>query len=156
MSKQALGIPTLNFNDRYDTTNYILHYPQQSLVRTKMHDILGATKMPSGQCAIVAVCEFTGYNQEDSVILNQAFVDRGGGRCRIDKTYKAEAKKHKILPDDKFEKPNKEETMGMKKGNYDKLDADGIAGVGVRVVKGDIIAGITGPAPTFSSFSRTR
>jgi DNA-directed RNA polymerase II subunit RPB2 len=121
-----------------------------------MHDILGASKMPAGQNAIVAVVEFTGYNQEDSVILNQAFIDRGGVRCRIDKTYKAEAKKHKTLPDDKFEKPNKLETMGMKKGNYDKLDLDGIAEVGCRVVKGDIIAGITGPAPTFSSFSRTR
>lgn len=156
MSKQALGVPTLNFNSRYETTNYILNYPQTPLVRTKMHDILNTTALPSGQCVIVAVVEFTGYNQEDSIILNQAFVDRGGGRCRIDKTYKAEAKKHKIFPDDKFEKPNKEETMGMKKGNYEKLDVDGIIEVGVRVVKGDIIAGITGPIPTFTSFSRTR
>ena len=58
-------------------------------------------------------------NQEDSIILNQGWVDRGGGRSTIYKTYKAETKKHKILPDDKFEKPNREEIKS-------KLDELGI------------------------------
>jgi len=156
MGKQALGVPMLNFNDRYDTTNYVLYYPQKPLVCTKMHDIIGTNNMPSTQTTVVAVIEHTGYNQEDSVILNQGWIDRGGGRSALYKTYKAETKKHKILPDDKFEKPNPEETMGMKKGNYDKLGDDGIVSVGTRVNKGDIIMGITGPSPTFSSFSRTR
>lgn len=156
MGKQALGIPTLNFNERYDTTNYVLYYPQKPLVCTKMHEIIGTNEMPSTQTTVVAVIEHTGYNQEDSIILNQGWIDRGGGRSTLYKTYKAETKKHKILPDDKFEKPNPEETMGMKKGNYDKLGDDGIVNVGTRVNKGDIIMGITGPSPTFSSFSRTR
>jgi DNA-directed RNA polymerase beta subunit len=155
MGKQALGIPTLNFNDRYDTTNYVLYYPQKPLVCTKMHDIIGTNKMPSTQTTIVAVLDM-GYNQEDSIIMNQGWIDRGGGRSTLYKTYKAETKKHKILPDDKFERPNADETMGMKKSNYNKLGEDGIADVGTRVNKGDIIMGITGPAPTFSSFSRTR
>ena len=154
MGKQALGIPTLNFNKRSDTTNYILYYPQKPLVCTKMHDIVGTNKMPSTQTSIVAVLDM-GYNQEDSIIMNQGWIDRGGGRSTLYKTYKAETKKHKILPDDKFERPNAEETMGMKKGNY-KLGEDGISNIGTRVNKGDIIMGITGPAPTFSSFSRTR
>lgn len=156
MGKQAIGIPTLNFHERYDTTNYVLYYPQKPLICTKTHEIIGANKMPAGQTTIVAVVEYTGYNQEDSLIMNQDWIDRGGGKCTLYKTYKAETKKHKILPDDKFEKPNREETMGMKKGNYDKLGLDGIADIGTRVIKGDIIIGITGPSPTFSSFSRTR
>ena len=156
MGKQGIGIPTLNYLRRYDTTNHILYYPQKPLVCTKMHDIIGTNKMPAGQTTIVAVMEYTGYNQEDSVILNQGWVDRGGGRSTLYKTYKAETKKHKILPDDKFESPDREETMGMKKGDYGKLGEDGIADIGARVVKGDIIVGITGPSPTFSSFSRSR
>lgn len=156
MGKQAIGVPTLNFNYRYDTTNYVLYYPQKPLVCTKMHDIIGTNKLPAGQVPIVAVAEYSGYNQEDSIIMDQAFIDRGGGRSTLYKTYKADTKKHKILPDDKFENPDPQETMGMKKGNYGKLGDDGIADVGSRMIKGDIIMGITGPSPTFSSFSRTR
>ena len=33
--------------------------------------------MPSGINAIVAIMAYTGYNQEDSVILNQSSIDRG-------------------------------------------------------------------------------
>lgn len=156
MGKQAIGIPTLNFDKRYDTTNYVLYYPQTPIVRTKFHEILKTNKMPSGQTTIVAVIEYTGYNQEDSIILNQGWIDRGGGKCTLYKTYKAETKKHKILPNDKFEIPLRSETMGMKKGDYTKLGDDGIADIGNRCVKGDIIIGVTGPSPTFSSFSRTR
>jgi DNA-directed RNA polymerase II subunit RPB2 len=156
MGKQAIGIPLLNYNTRFDTTAHVLYYPQRPLVCTRMHEIIGTTKMPAGQVPIVAVVEHTGYNQEDSIILNQAWVDRGGGRSSLYKTYKADTKKHKILPDDKFEKPNRDETMSMKKGNYEKLEDDGIVSIGERVTKGDIIVGITGPSPTFSSFSRTR
>lgn len=156
MGKQALGIPTLNFNTRYDTTNYVLYYPQKPLVYTQMHNIIGTDKMPSTQTVMVAVMEHTGLNQEDSILMSQGWIDRGGGRSTLYKTHKAETKKHKILPDDKFERPNPEETMGMKKGNYNKLGEDGLADVGARLNKGDIIMGITGPSPTFSSFSRTR
>ena len=120
MGKQALGIPTLNYDSRYDTTNYVLYYPQKPLVCTKMHDIIGTNKMPSGQVTIVAVMEYSGYNQEDSIIMNQGWIDRGGGRSTLYKTYKADTRKHKILPDDKFEIPDPQETMGMKKGNYNK------------------------------------
>ena len=156
MGKQAIGISTLNYLKRYDTTSHTLYYPQKPLVCTKMHDIMGTNKMPAGQTTIIAVIEHTGHNQEDSIILNQAWIDRGGGRSTLYKTYKAETKKHKILPDDKFEKPDRNETMAMKKGDYNKLGDDGIADIGTRLVKGDVMVGITGPSPTFSSFSRTR
>lgn len=36
---------------------------------------------PAGINSIVAIASYTGYNQEDSVIMNRSAVDRGFFRC---------------------------------------------------------------------------
>ena len=38
--------------------------------------MLSSDGVPNGLNAVVAICSYTGYNQEDSVILNKAAVDR--------------------------------------------------------------------------------
>ena len=40
------------------------------LVDTRIMNILGLNKIPSGQNIIVAIATYSGFNQEDSVILN--------------------------------------------------------------------------------------
>lgn len=77
MGKQALGIPTLAYNLRADTLLHVLHYPQRPLVCTKAAEIFKINDMPSGINAIVAIACYSGFNQEDSVMLNLSAIQRG-------------------------------------------------------------------------------
>ncbi len=43
--------------------------------------------LPSGINSIVAIACFTGYNQEDSIIMNQSAIDRGFFRSIFYRTY---------------------------------------------------------------------
>ena len=86
MGKQAMGVYALNHNHRMDT-GYLLAYPQKPLVTTRTMDLVHFEQIPAGQNAIVAVMSFTGYDIEDAIILNQASVDRGFGRCMFASAY---------------------------------------------------------------------
>jgi DNA-directed RNA polymerase II subunit RPB2 len=77
MAKQAIGIPVLSFQRRADTKLYVMHYAQKPIVSTKVANILNIDEMPSGINAIVAIACYSGYNQEDSIILNQSAIERG-------------------------------------------------------------------------------
>ena len=70
MSKQAVGMFALNFQERMDTLSNILYYPQKPLVATEAMRYLNYDELPSGQNAIVAIACYGGYNQEDSIIMN--------------------------------------------------------------------------------------
>lgn len=53
---------------------HVLYYPQRPLVRTKTTKYISVTEMPIGCNPIVAMACFTGYNQEDSIIINQSAI----------------------------------------------------------------------------------
>lgn len=74
--KQAIGLYTTNFLARADASASHLFYPQKPLVTTRATSLLKKPELYSGQTAIVAVLSY-GYNQEDSIVMNQASVDRG-------------------------------------------------------------------------------
>lgn len=84
--KQALGVYTSNFLHRYDTMAYLLDYPQRSLVSTRAMNYLHNNEMPNGLNAIVAIASYTGYNQEDSIIINRESLQRGLFRTTYYKT----------------------------------------------------------------------
>ena len=48
-----------------------------------MMKYLNADKLPNGINVVVAIMTYTGYNQEDPVILNKAAIDRGLFRIYI-------------------------------------------------------------------------
>lgn len=75
--KQAVGVYATNFNNRLDTMSYILHYPQKPLVCTKYNNIFNCNMLPNGENLIVAIACYTGYNQEDSIMINKSSVERG-------------------------------------------------------------------------------
>ena len=60
------------------------------MVKTKPHDYLTVNQMPTGINSIVLMACFTGYNQEDSIIVNQSAIQRGMFRSAYYRTYKTE------------------------------------------------------------------
>lgn len=154
-SQQAIGYSTTNPNLRVDTLSHNLHYPQRPLFRTMIADSLGKPGYPvghngfmpkpeyfNGQNAIVAVNVHLGYNQEDSIVMNRASLERGMFRSEHIRSYKAEVENKLSL--EKRRKPDECVNFGKiqsKFGRVDNLDDDGFPCVGASVQSGDIIIG---------------
>ncbi|THH33154.1 hypothetical protein EUX98_g1063 [Antrodiella citrinella] len=147
MGKQAMGIYLTNFLVRMDTMANILYYPQKPLATTRSMEYLRFRELPAGQNAIVAILCYSGYNQEDSVIMNQSSVDRGLFRSMYYRSYMDLEKKSGVQQLEEFEKPTRENTLRMKHGTYDKLEDDGLIAPGTNVNGEDIIIGKTAPIP---------
>ncbi|KAF2401742.1 DNA-directed RNA polymerase II subunit RPB2 [Trichodelitschia bisporula] len=145
MGKQAMGIMLTNFFMRMETMVNVLYYPQKPLATTRSMEYLKFRELPAGQNAIVAIACYSGYNQEDSVIMNQSSIDRGLFRSLFYRTYTDSQKRVGANIVEDFEKPQRSDTLRLKHGTYDKLDDDGIVAPGVRVSGEDIIIGKTAP-----------
>ena len=144
MGKQAIGIYSTNFNMRMDTLSYLLFYPQKPLVTTQSMEFLKFKDLPAGINAIVAIMCYTGYNQEDSVIMNQSSIDRGLFRSAFFRTYTSEQRNEAKLKHESFEVPNRNEVSKYRAANYCKLDIEGLIAPGTKVKGDDIIIGKTG------------
>ncbi|KAL8290166.1 hypothetical protein RQP46_003105 [Phenoliferia psychrophenolica] len=147
MGKQAMGVYLTNYQVRMDTMSNILYYPQKPLATTRSMEYLHFRELPAGQNAIVAILCYSGYNQEDSVIFNQSSIDRGLFRSLYYRSYMDQEKKSGSLQMEEFEKPTREAVLGLKRGTYEKLESDGLVGLGERVAGEDIIIGKTAPLP---------
>ena len=91
------------------------------LVDTRVMNFINLNKIPSGTQIHVAIMTHTGYNQEDSVLINKGSIDRGLFMATIYHTEKDEDKN--IIRDEIIRcKPDPSKTKGIKFGNYDKLN----------------------------------
>lgn len=158
MGKQAMGVYASNFLVRMDTMASVLYYPQKPLVTTRGMQYMHFRELPAGTNAIVAIACYTGYNQEDSLIMNHSSVDRGFFRSLF---YRCYVESEDKVPRDiatatvvggalklganveRFEKPSEANTTGLKPNNRDKLDADGLVAPGVAVSGDDVLIGKT-------------
>ena len=147
MGKQAMGMYVTNYQIRMDTLGYVMFYPQKPLVTTRAMEYLHFRELPAGCNAVVAIMCYTGYNQEDSVLMNQSAIDRGLFRSLYYRSFKDEEKKQGSLSREEFERPDRDTCLGMRHGTYDKLDDDGLICPGTRVSGDDIIIGKTAPLP---------
>ncbi len=137
--KQAMGVYVTNYENRMDKTAYVLNYPTRPLVDTRIMNMIQLNKIPSGTNVIVAIMTHTGYNQEDSLLINQGSIDRGMALVTVYHTEKDEDKQ-KINGDEEIRcKPDASKTKGMKFGNYTKVNSKGVIPENTLVENNDII-----------------
>lgn len=145
--KQAIGVYASNFNNRIDTMSYVLHYPQKPLVQTHYHHYLKANDLPNGENLIVAIMTYTGYNQEDSIIINKDSVERGMFNITYFKSYISSESVQKdsvnrVTETISFGNPNSYDGVEITKfANYTKLDEHGMPKKNAYIQHGDAIIG---------------
>ena len=152
MGKQAIGIHALSYQNRTDTIVHILNYGQKPLVTTKIASYMNFDNMPCGINCIVAIACYSGFNQEDSVIINQSAIERGLFVSTSYRTITDVEKKRGtntidlicIPPINNFPK-GLDDTNPLyfkrKYNNYSLLNETGVVRLGIEVSKGDVIIG---------------
>ena len=123
MGKQAMSMFALSHLIRTDTITHVLSYPQKPIVNTKSANFLGFSNMPSGINAIVAIACYTGFNQEDSVIINNSAIERGLFWATSYRTHCEEEKKQGSIFDSIGLPPIDKRKNDY---NYSLLDENGI------------------------------
>lgn len=140
MMKQALGVYTLNHPIRMDTVAHTMVSPQRPIVTTRMDSLVGTSEAPAGVNAIVVIMCYTGQNQEDSVIVNQAALDRGMFRSVKFQTYRDEEQHSGGTDAERFENVGTlANIMGRRDANYAHIEEDGVVRVGAHVRPNDVI-----------------
>lgn len=139
--KQAIGLYTTNFAERLDTVGHVLATPQKPLVTTRLEELLGTSVVRSGAVPIVAIMCYSGFNQDDSVLLNQSSIDRGLFTSFAYHTIRDE-EKGTGADIERFENPkNIPGCSGMKEADYSKIDDKGMPIIGKTFYNGDVLIG---------------
>jgi DNA-directed RNA polymerase subunit B' len=143
--KQGVGIPSVNYRNRFDTEMHVLYYPQRTLVTTKTEQIIKSHHRPMSQNAVVAIMPFKGFNMTDAIIINKGAVERGIGRSSYYRTYSAQENRYPSGQADEFVVPD--ETIVGYRGpeSYENLGMDGIANVESFVEEGGVVIGLSSP-----------
>ncbi len=140
-SKQAIGMYATNFNNRFDTMSYVLHYPQRAIINTRIAQYTSSDYMANGFNTIVAIMTYSGFNQEDSIMINRAAINRGLNYLSY---YKSITATSKVISDTEriiFGNPIKMRDSGMKingikKKDYSYIDDNGFIRKGVYIPQG--------------------
>lgn len=141
MMKQAIGSTPMDLNERLDTKAFSINYPQRPVVSTWLADVTGISEDGAGQSCIVAIMCLKGYNQEDSVILNRASLDRGLFRTTIRRNTGDVESTHGV-DIERFE-VDMEEVRGRRLGDYSALGPDALAEVGKKTNGKAVLIGKT-------------
>ena len=140
MGKQAIGLYMTNYNSRMDTISNVLNYPQKALISTKLSKYTHAAELPAGINAIVAIMTYSGFNQEDGIIVNRDALDRGLFVSTHYKTIKEQCNKnHSTGEEEVFCCPDKADIT--KQFDYSKINSNGFVEKNTYVKSGDIIVG---------------
>lgn len=138
-TKQSVGMYASNFRNRMDGTSNVLSYPQKPLVSTKLSDYVFSNQLPTGMNAIVAIGCYSGYNQEDSIIINKTSIERGLFNGFNFKTFEAEEKYDSKDNVEHIIGKNPDESKLKKEYNYSQINSDGVVEEGTFVNGNDIL-----------------
>jgi DNA-directed RNA polymerase II subunit RPB2 len=145
-SRQGASWYHSNFNKRFDTITLILNSPQRPVCETWLYPhVLGRGGcMPYGENAIVAIAIYSGYNQEDSVILNKASLSRGmfGTTYFHSYTVMEEVTNPMMGTHTTFMNPAEKNLKPKADKDYSKLDTNGIIKLGSMVDVDTVLVGI--------------
>ena len=142
MTKQAMGMPNIDFHNRCDPTTYVLSYPQKPIVSTLGDRIACTTELPTGINAVVLIAMYEGWNIEDALVVKRSSVDRGLFDLNIYRTYTDEISPN--LNDGQcFGIPDVATTQGLRAIDYSMLEEDGLPAPGTRLRHGDPVIGKT-------------
>ena len=127
-----------------------LWYGQKPIVNTLTAQMLDSDQEATGVNCNVIFFPLS-YNQEDAIIMNKASVERGMFVSDLFKLYEA----NRVVSDnrkydERFEKPNPQDTTGLKLGKYDHLTPPGLPALGSHLQPMDVIIGKTIPMKLFS------
>lgn len=144
--KQAIGVYASNFNNRIDTMSYVLHYPQKPIIKTRFNDYVNGSQLPNGENLIVAVCTYSGYNQEDSIIVNKRAIEKGMFNLSYFKCYSDQEEDNpktgeRVIFANRNKLVLSGASMKLKPAVYDKIDDNGMPKVGSQIREGHAIVG---------------
>jgi len=139
MGKQAMGTIALNQKNRIDTLMYNLVYPMRPMVKSRTIELIHFEDLPAGQNAIVAVMSYSGYDIEDAIILNNASLDRGYGRCLVYRNQKCALKRYANQSSDRVLGPLVDAETKKPIFRHEALDLDGISAAGARVTNKQVL-----------------
>lgn len=144
-ARQSTGLYASNYRDRMDIS-YVLYHPQRPIVSTRSMKYVNTDTLVAGENSIVAIACYSGYNQEDSVIINRSALDRGMYRSTSLKKYITTIQKNQSTSqDDQFLKPDPDQVAGMRHNSYDKLNEKGYVPEETVINNGDIILAKVSP-----------
>lgn len=145
-AKQAMCTYTTNWRSRFDISN-VLYHPQVPVVSTRAMEYASTLDIPNGENVIVAIATYTGYNQEDSMVLNGTSVARGLFLSSYLKKYNSTIEKNQVSSqDDIHSKPDKNLVLNIKADvNYEKLNDRGFVEEETIIENGDAILGKVSP-----------
>lgn len=133
MGRQGISIPRMNYLQCAETMLSVLNYLQRNIVDTVYGRLTRNSEMACGANVIVMIKNM-GDNQEDAVVINKGFVDRGGFDITYRKTISDVEKKHSayiteticIPPATNLTKPEHPGYFRRAHDNYSLLDENGI------------------------------
>lgn len=143
-SKQGVSYYATNWQNRFDNTAHVLCYGEAPLTRSMYSNYLGEGKMPYGMNCVLAIATWTGYNQEDGIVMNGDAIERGMFRTVGYRSYEAfEEDDEMAKTRTRFANPLKVAAWkDLGQGlDYSKLDENGVIRVGEYVDENTVIVG---------------
>ena len=143
-SKQGLSIYSTNYPNRFDNQVHVLCYGEAPLCRTLYYDYVADGQIGYGHNLILAIGSFTGYNQDDGIVMNADAVARGMFRNMTFRSYTAkEEEDEKEGTETRIANPARvpgwtQVAPGL---DYTKLDERGIIQKGEYVDEDTVIVG---------------
>ena len=160
-----------NFSKRFDTLTLLLNNPTRPIVETWGYQkyMGNGGCMPYGENIMVAMAVYSGYNQDDSVLINQGSLKRGLFHTSYYHSYTAEEEplggsipdKDTRIKEDPLAKPpphtlfanllTDPQYADVKRkddADYSKLDANGLIKLGAEVLDDTVLVGCVTPILT--------